>query len=210
MSASLNRQAENYARFNYLEHAPLAVVEQEAKVIAHEVRKTQDFLRVFGVGDLQLGSVRFINTLADVDPKLAIWVASRRFDLAGDLSVRPNLHVMLSLDASMYAERAAKARAIVAAKGPTFYLAYVQQFEDEEIPDDVSVAFAEHHMSGRADWSEGNTAPQICPATVVGGAAHDDACAKCRFCFDTNERNVRVEGPSQRVSLKVNQLARKR
>lgn len=208
MPAALKRQAENFSRFNFLAAAAAEVVEQEALVIAHEVQKKQNFLRVFGVGDLQPGSVRFINTLADVAPKLSLWVSSRRFDLAGGLNVRPNLHVMLSLDASMYAERAAKARAIVAEKGPQFYLAYVQQFEDEVIPEDVRVAFAEHHMSGRAAWSEESANAQVCPATVEGGADHDDACSKCRFCFDMKERIVRPAGPSQILTTKIRRTNR--
>lgn len=208
MPAALKRQAENFSRFNFLATADASVVEQEALVIANDVQKKQNFLRVFGVGDLQPGSVRFINTLADVAPQLSLWVSSRRFDLAGGLNVRHNLHVMLSLDASMYKERAANARAIVAEKGPQFFIAYVQQFDDEIIPADARVAFAEHHMSGRAEWSAESTNAQVCPATIEGGADHDDACAKCRFCFDMKERTVRPLGPSQIVTTKIRRTNR--
>jgi hypothetical protein len=203
LPASLNRHAENAARFDFLEDAPEAVVQEEARIIAARVLKKQSFLRVFGVGDLQPGSVRFINTLAAIAPELTLWVATRKFELARGLEVRPNVHVMLGTDASMSPKRLEQSRALVQEKGPTFYIAYVQQFEDEKIPEDVSVAFAEHHWHGRAKWSEGEVAAQLCPATVVGGAAHDNACDKCRYCFSSGVRENNPEGPLTTTKLKV-------
>jgi hypothetical protein len=190
MLASLTRQAENYVRFEYLETAHEEVVRHEAEVIAHEVRARQDFLRFFGVGDLQEGSVRFINVLAAAAPDLALWVSSRNLQLVHSLDARPNVHVMISLDASTPSALMAQARRFVDGRD-TALLAWVQQHPDESIPSEVGVVFAEHHAAKRARWTSERADPRTCPATVADGPGHEEACARCRYCFDKSVRGGR-------------------
>jgi len=197
MPASLNRQAENYVRFEYLAVAHQEVVRHEAEVIAYQVRAHQDFLRFFGVGDLQAGSVRFINELALVAPDLVLWVTTRNFPLVGGLEVRPNLQVMLSLDASTPPALVSEARRIAKERDGAI-LAWVQQDAGETVLDDVTVVFAEHHRATRAKWTTGRADPRTCPATVADGPEHEGACARCRYCFDKGARG-RLGGLSGRL-----------
>lgn len=204
--ASLKRQADNAAVFDRLAGAPQEDVDAEAALVAEEVRHHQDFLRMFGVGDLQPGSIRFITALSKMAPDLDLWVSTRRFDLAAklmlDLStgqaqlthrgvyrVNPNAHLMLSLDATTSSQGVDKARELVQRGGGQVYLAWVQRSRDEAIPADVAVVFAEHHTgTGRAKWTQNAAHPRTCPATIAEGMEHQGACAACRFCFDLDVR----------------------
>lgn len=186
LKPALRRQADNVARFDFLASAPEEVVREEARRLATRVLRKQNFLRFFGVGDLQPGSVRFINCLAEEAPSLALWVATRRLDLAAQLAPLTNVWVMLGVDATTKAPLRAKARQLIRTRAPQFYGAWVQQSARERIPKWVSVVFAEHHFGGRAHWTADNADPRTCPATIKNGAPHDGACAACRFCFDAS------------------------
>jgi len=192
-SAALERQADNAAVFDRLADATAEDVEDEALLVAEEVRHHQDFLRMFGVGDLQPGSVRFIKALSRLAPDLTLWVSTRRFDLAAKLAldlstgreqvihrgvyrINQNVHLMLSLDATSSPQSVEKARDLVTRCGGQAYLAWVQQSADEKVPSGISVIFAEHHTgTGRARWTQDAADPRTCPATIAGGAAHKDA-----------------------------------
>ena len=100
MLPAFRRQVGNAQRFAALETAPNLNLIYEALSVAEQVLRKQNFLRFFGVGDLQPGSVRFINTLSMTVPELTLWVATRRFDLAEQLTLRKNVHVMLGMDAT--------------------------------------------------------------------------------------------------------------
>jgi len=193
---SLKKHVQNYAAFQHLETVSDDLVRWEAAYIADRVLQKQNFLRIFGVGDLQPGSVRFINVLAKEAPALALWVSTRKFDLAEQLDIRPNLHVMLSLDASTPKKDRAAAEKLAARPGGQFFLAYVQEDAEEAVDDKIAVIFAEHHFhSGRAAWTKEQADPRTCPATIKGGDAHADACSRCRFCF-TTERRTCQRSPS--------------
>lgn len=208
MPAALARQADNAAVFDRLADASDAEVEAEARLLAEEVLCHQDFLRLFGVGDLQPGSVRLIAALSRVAPELSLWVSTRRLDLVKklmlDLStgqaqvihrhvygINRNVHVMLSLDATTSTKNVQDARALVRQGRGMVFLAWAQQDAREKIPKDVRVVFAEHHTGrGRAPWTLTNADPRTCPATVDGGTPHEGACASCRFCFSLKRRNA--------------------
>lgn len=187
---SLVRQAQNWLRFEYLATAPQKEVEREADRIAGVMcYHDQDFLRVFGVGDLQPGSVRFINALAKRHPDLVLWVSTRRVDLVDGLRPAKNLHIMMSTDATTLDKDWKRMRRFVQRRRPQAYLAYVQRDPEEVPPRDVAVVFAEHKAGGRrSTWTRKKADLRTCPATVDGGAAHTAACAKCRFCFDVQRR----------------------
>lgn len=196
MPKALERQVDNTEMFDRLAGALDAAVDAEACLMAEEVRCHQDFLRVFGVGDLQPGSVRFITALAKVAPDISLWVSTRQFSLAEKLPVRSNLHVMLSLDSTTKHQDQLEARALCRARGSNTYLAWVQLSAEEIVPDDISVVFAEHRVgSGRAAWTRESLDLRTCPATIAEGAPHDGACASCRFCFDGPVRQRMANGP---------------
>lgn len=190
MPGALNRQAENATFFSVEDWAQLA---DEAVDLTHVVSRQQGFLRIFGVGDLQPGSVYFINQMATyasgAKPAFQIWLSTRKFELASRLVVSPNLHVMMSFDHTTPPKAKARGLALLMERRPQWFAAWVRLSEDEVIPDWVSVVFEEHRLGrGRA-----NRVPErrACPATVHedhGGVSHDGACAKCRYCFDVDKR----------------------
>jgi hypothetical protein len=194
MTAALRKQVENYNRFEYLERTSERNVFREALGLAYEVQAQQDFLRFFGVGDLQRGSVRFINVLALEVPELAIWVSTRKFDLAAKLHHVPNLHVMLSLDPSTKESFRNQAFNLAGERGPENFIAWVQSDETPP-PPWANVVFAEHHIGRRAGFTgEGGADPRTCPATIADGSAHESACEKCRFCFTSEKRGGHGKG----------------
>lgn len=184
--AALASQARNAAFFA---GADKAVLRHEARRVARRVLRKQDFVRMFGVGDLQPGSVFFTTVLASEFPELSVWVSTRKLELARQLPLLPNLHVMLSLDATTTPANVEATRLLVLKNKPQFFAAWARGAPTDKIPRWVSVVFEEHKLSRRAPWSPERRA---CPATTRGGAEHDDACARCRFCFDATRR---TEGP---------------
>jgi hypothetical protein len=181
--AALKTQAKNAAFFN---NASTKTLLAEAKRVGRRVLKRQTFIRMFGVGDLQKGSAFFIACLARENPKLQVWTSTRKLEIAETLPDVPNLHCMLSCDASTTTENIKRARDLVRRRDGQFYIAWVRRSVDEKVPSWVTIVFEEHHIGkGRASWTP---EPRACPATVDGGLAHDAACSKCRYCFTTAKR----------------------
>jgi hypothetical protein len=193
LPAALQRQAENSALFDLNEWGQLA---DEAMDITHVVSRQQDFLRMFGVGDLQLGSVYFINQLSAyakaVKPKFRIWVSTRKIDMASKLVDNTNLHVMLSFDATTLPKHRTAGLRLLAKRRPQFYAAWVRCASDEPIPDWVNVVFEEHASGrGRAKWEPDK---RSCPATInesfESAVPLENACSKCQYCFDSKKRST--------------------
>lgn len=186
MDAALRKQAEN-ARF--FGARATWEIRNEAEDVVHLVSRRQEFVRMFGVGDLQPGSVEFITWMARYArvrrPGFRIWVATRKLELAAALPTSPNLHVMMSLDATTSAGNVEKTRALTH-RGPTWFAAWARRSEDEVIPPWVRVVFEEHKWGGRRARREPER--RACPATVFEGAEHAGACARCQYCFDANKR----------------------
>lgn len=181
--AALAAQARNSAFFETATEAQLI---EEAKRVGRKVLRSQDFVRMFGVGDLQPGSARFVTHLAALNPTLQVWVSTRKLELAQTLPVLKNLHVMMSCDSTTTPANIDRTRDLARERGPQFFPAWVRHEASEPIPDWVSVVFEEHHLgTGRAPW---DAEARSCPATVRGGDSHDGACARCRRCFDTDRR----------------------
>lgn len=196
MPGALRRQAENTAFFSVAE-GEWGQLADEACDITHVVARNQSFLRMFGVGDLQPGSVYFINQMAlyamGTKPKFRIWVSTRKFDLAERLVNTHNLHVMLSFDHSTPKRFLEQGQALLEARKPQFFAAWVRLSEEEDVPEWVSVVFEEHKLGvGRA---KREPEPRACPATIhadFGGVDHESACARCQFCFDGKRRAAGV------------------
>lgn len=187
--AALASQARNASFF---ENADEATIGESALAIGRRVLRRQDFIRMFGVGDLQPGSVAFLTRLATAYPKLQVWVSTRKLELARRLPLLPNLHVMMSCDATTTKKNLEDVRWLIRQMGPQFFAAWARRSGDEEVPRWVKVVFEEHHVGklGRARWEPEERA---CPATVRGGVPHDGACARCRFCFSATKRE---KGPA--------------
>ena len=193
MRAAVNRQEQNFHRLRWLAEAPPSVVATEADMVYWHVKPYANFLRFFGVGDLQPGSVKLIKTLAKRHPDLALWVATRKFDLALDLPFVRNVHVMLGLDSTTKGADLHAAYELVRERAPQFYGSWVQREADEVIPAWVQVVFAVHRGSNRAKWSAEAEDVRLCEATRAGekGAEHEGACGTCRRCFDVSVREAR-------------------
>lgn len=199
MPAALRRQAENAALFS-VDEGDWSRLADEAMDIAHVVSRQQDFLRMFGVGDLQPGSVYFINQLSayakQAKPKFRIWVSTRKFDLAANLVDNANLHVMLSFDSSTPDRWRTMGLKLLAQRRPQFFAAWVRQLEGERVPPWVDVVFELHrHGHGR---SKRKPHGRACPATIHktedGCVELTGACAKCKFCFDVKRRERTPRG----------------
>ena len=188
MSRAIARQVANTQRFDALLRASTRELVEEAFAVARRVTPRQGFLRFFGVGDMQLGSVRFISMLSAMFPELKLWIATRRFDYAARLPNQENIHVMLGLDATTPAADMTQVKRLLRHRRAQFFAAWVQQHEEEPIPPWISVVFAEHQLTHRASWTRTNKDPRICLATVADGAPHDNACARCQRCFNTEKR----------------------
>lgn len=188
MEAAVRRQVEN-ARF--FDARQTWEIRNEAEDVVHTVSRHQDFVRMFGVGDLQPGSVEFVAWMARYArarrPGFRIWLATRKLGLAAKLPTSPNLHIMMSLDATTAPKNIEKTRELTT-RGPTWFAAWARRSEDEEIPDFVRVVFEEHKWGGRRARREPE--PRACPATVFNGAEHEGACARCQYCFDTAKRTA--------------------
>ena len=180
--AALASQARNAAFFAAADDVTLKV---EARRVGRHVLRKQDFLRMFGVGDLQPGSVIFIAALAERTPELQVWVSTRKLDLASLLPILPNLHVMLSCDATTTEANIIETRRLIRVGRGMFFAAWVRRDGSERAPRWISVVFEEHQRARRAQW---NPESRACPATARDGADHEGACAKCRFCFDLERR----------------------
>ena len=190
---SIVRQAQNWLRFEYLARASADEVADEADRIAGKMRfEGQDWLRVFGVGDLQHGSLRLINALARRHPELTLWVSTRRWDLAKKLSRKPNLQVMLSIDSTTQNRDLQKAKQMLKERPGQALLAFVQCEEGEKSPLKADVVFPVHRGSKRAAWTRpfpGSRRERAwCPAVLDDGEPHKNACDKCRRCFDPKKR----------------------
>lgn len=207
MPAALQRQAENAALFG-IDTQEWGQLADEAMDIAHVVSRQQDFLRMFGVGDLQLGSVYFVNQLAAyakaVKPRFHIWVSTRKFDMAAKLVDSPNLHVMLSFDATTLPRHRTAGLKLLANRRPQYFAAWVRCSEEEDVPSWVNVVFEEHAIGrGRA-----NRPPErrACPATIhesyPESISLNGACQSCAYCFNTKRRStgsplIQLKGPKR-------------
>lgn len=186
---SVELQARNLHRLRYLESAPQAELDAEADKIAKTCKnKGYTYLRVNGVGDLVPGSVRLLNTLGKRHPSLALWVATRKPELALQLDPLPNINIMYGVDSTTTDASYDAIKKAVSLRPKMSFVAYVQRDSKEAIPAEAQLIFNEHKQGKRAAWTPDE---RSCPATVdlkQGGMDHNDACNKCRYCFTPKMR----------------------
>lgn len=139
--------------------------------------------RVNGTGDIFPELVPVVNELAEREPLLAIWVVTRRFDLAAKLLPAPNLYLQLSLDASTRPEMVRAAQRLMALH-PRAYLSFLRV----EARDDTlhsAIVFNEKNTKGLPYRSK-TDCPVDAGALELGNirGAGGTACARCGKCFD--------------------------
>ena len=179
---SLLVQARNLARFNYLETASNTEVENEARNIMKQVGSASWF-RWNGVGDLVPGSVRVINAIARLYPKVTQWVVTRKPVMARLLSDSTAIAVLFSWDSTTPEKVKVESLSVKQAfKKTLFQFAWTQTTETDLAPAEVSVVFNNHIGRKRETWSD----TRVCEATQEG-KNHDNACNECRRCFSTTD-----------------------
>jgi hypothetical protein len=143
-----------------------------------------DFLRVCGVGDLILPLVEVVNYMAHQRPDIILWLVSRKFDIAGQVTDRPNVFVSLSTDATTQAGDLAVACEL--AQRPNFYLNYLRLSPDDPGIPDARIVY-DLHEGFPQPWS-GTQCP-VDAGTLKKGNVRGrggTACARCRLCFLAN------------------------
>lgn len=181
--ASRDLQAENLARLEYLEAAPLSEVRAEADGIAAQVRSAgQDVLRINGTGDLVPGTVRLLNVLSRRHPWLRLWVATRKLALARQIILRQNVHVMLSADRTTCPADITTMLELRRRGRGRVFLSWLRD-DLSPVPSEVDLLFHEHHGAWKAPLP---AEPPTCPKTIVGTESKL-ACLSCRWCFDRRE-----------------------
>lgn len=141
-----------------------------------------DFLRVNGSGDLFPEIVPVLNALAGYYEGIRLWVVTRRFGLAAQIALRPNVYLQLSLDASTPNDLAERAR-FLAETHPRAYLSFLRT-EPKDDTRGAAIVFNEKRTAGlpyhgRTDCPVDAGRLPLDNIRGVGGTA----CAKCRKCF---------------------------
>lgn len=141
-----------------------------------------NFLRVNGTGDLTIEVVRVLNMFAAEHPEIALWVVSRRPEIAQHLAPAPNLYLQLSMDASTTIA-GQDATELLVTRNPRAYVSYLRTRPGEDTFG-AAIVFNEKRTAGL-----GYDGISDCPADAgrlpldnergVGGTA----CSKCRKCF---------------------------
>jgi len=151
---------------NHQEYALLKLVDE---ITRHKLTN----LRYSGGGDLSENSASFILAVAARLPNVIFWGFTRKISIAKLLhNSLPNIKAIFSIDSSTTEKTLNE---IYANNWKTAWL-YTSQ--DDEIPDDIYITFA-NHKNGRLD----NTLPTLtseCPAI----RNHDVKCDSCRHCFN--------------------------
>jgi hypothetical protein len=178
-------------RLRNLRYIRLVSPEEAADRLAREMvavrrrwapRARVDYLRINGTGDLFPEIVPVINLLAASNPELRIWIVTRRFELAAQITALPNIFLQLSLDRSTPPALERAARDLVA-QHPRAYLSFLRSRPED---DTRAAAIVFNEKRTKALPYESKT---DCPADAgrlpldnvrgVGGTA----CARCRKCF---------------------------
>lgn len=141
-----------------------------------------DYLRVNGTGDLFPAIIPVLNGFARQNPDVALWIVTRRFDLAALIEPLPNVYLQLSLDATTPPELEKQARHLVETH-PRAYLSFLRTSPTDDTRG-AAIVFNEKRTEGLPF-----NRPTDCPVDAgklelgnvrgVGGTA----CARCRKCF---------------------------
>lgn len=140
-------------------------------------------LRLCGTGDLFAELVPVIDAFAAARPDVAVWVVTRRFELAEQLAQEPNLYLQLSIDRTTMPLDLARARRIVA-ENPRAYLSFLRTRPDDDVRG-AAIVFNEKRTADLPYRSK-TDCPADAGALELGNVKGQGgtACASCRKCFD--------------------------
>jgi len=156
--------------------------ERVAKQIVYECRKKQvTYLRWNGGGDLFPESIEALHHVAEMEPKLPIWVVTRIPEMAAQVKNYPNVYVHFSLD------QASLDRKLKFEQMPklseNFFFSY--QCDKDEMPKKenlvgVSVLFFDKYVP-HGKWQSIDK-KILCPLNTREDITN--TCETCRRCFD--------------------------
>lgn len=184
--------------FQHYENAPQALVDLEAThVVGEGISGGYRGIRWNGGGDLSPGAVRIINSMTKQHSGFTVWGFTKRADLALELVVRPNLHMVVSADPETPGVGTGKqgfalAELVTAARHLGGRMAYAT-----EVPDDPKIVKLRKYLEGsgaRIDVVFGYHRAalhtvvgdrQECPAT-----SSEADCRVCGWCAMTDEQRA--------------------
>jgi hypothetical protein len=177
-------------RLRNLRYITLADPHEVARRLAREFERAQrrwskratlGALRINGSGDLFAEVVPVLNIFAANNPNVALWIVTRRFDLAAQISPLPNVYVQLSLDATTPAKLLEAAHALVRAHSRA-YVSFLRTSASDDAQD-AAIVFNEKHTEG-LPYDGVTDCPVDAGRLELGNVrgTGGTACAKCRKC----------------------------
>jgi len=158
--------------------------ERVAKQIVYECRKKQvTYLRWNGGGDLFPESIEALHHVAEMEPRLPIWVVTRIPQMAAEIKEYPNVYVHFSLDKASLKRR--EQFESMQKKTKNYFFSY--QCDKDEMPskenlNGVSVLFFDKYMPhGQWEWIPKEV---LCPLNTREDITN--TCETCRRCFDNS------------------------
>lgn len=171
--------ARNQRLVDSLVGAPPAAAKLLADQIYAELPRGHNWLRWNGAGDLSEGACKLINAITRHHPDLALWVITRKPEMARRLVDRPSLRLLFSLDHSTPEKTAQQLRDLAKKiKKGRARLSYTRVSEEDGPPKDVDIVFNKHVGGNFNGWPH----KKVCPASLPG-TEHAGACDSCRRCF---------------------------
>ena len=173
--AALKKQQRlvNSVKANPLEVARRIVLECKKRKVT--------YLRWNGGGDLFPESVDALHHVAEMEPKLPIWVVTRIPEMAAEIKEYPNVYVHFSLDKASLKRR--EQFESMPKKTKNYFYSY--QCDKDEMPskenlNGVSVLFFDkYEPHGRWEWIAKEI---LCPLNTREDITN--TCETCRRCFD--------------------------
>ena len=179
MAQVVKCQARDQRLADYLVNAPIAQVWRVVNSLQEDLPSGLEFIRWNGAGDLTLGACMLINCITFSRPDLRLWVVSRKPEMVTQLSDRPSLQLILSLDHStpiLTAHRLRAARySFIEGRAQ---LSYTRVSEEDTPPEDIDIVFNKHSGGRFNGWPH----PKVCVGTLPG-RSHENACEACGRCF---------------------------
>lgn len=174
------RQVENTVLFKHLEFAPRRELDKIVNLLAEEIYTSkQEWVRWNASGDLINGSVRVINRLAELHPKIISWVISRKPEQIKQLLDHPSIRLTISFDETTpekISNQLKTFKSILKKSGVKN--SWIRTSKEQVIPSFIDIVFNEHIGRSIVDHKDNKT----CEATVKG-SNHNNACDSCRRCF---------------------------
>lgn len=177
---SQRRQVENTILFKHLEFAPQRELDRIVNALASEIFDSkQSWVRWNASGDLIEGSVRVINRLAELHPKIINWVISRKPEMIGRLLDHPSIRTTLSFDETTPEKVSKELKSFKSKfKKSGVKFSWIRTSKTQIVPEFIDIVFNEHIGRNSVEHKDEKT----CEATIKENN-HTNACDSCRRCF---------------------------